>query len=79
MVVMPRPPFLKPLITPGILSVSINCPTLGVSYNWNRVMYVWSFVPAYVTSLGAQMVKNLPAMEESGFNPWVRKILWSRK
>ena len=79
MLVMPRPPFLKSLITPGILSVSINCPTLGVSYNWNRVMYVWSFVPAYVTSLGAQMVKNLPAMEESGFNPWFRKILWSRK
>ena len=25
------------------------------------------------------MVKNLPAMQEPGFNPWVRKILWRRK
>ena len=22
------------------------------------------------------MVKNLPAMQETGFNPWVRKIPW---
>ena len=27
-------------------------------------------------SLVAQMVKNLPAMQEAGFNPWVGKILW---
>ena len=28
----------------------------------------------------AQMVKNLPAMQErSGFDPWVRKITWIRK
>ena len=25
------------------------------------------------------MVKNLPAMQETGFNPWVEKIPWSRK
>ena len=25
------------------------------------------------------MVKNLPAMQETGFDPWVRKIPWSRK
>ena len=24
----------------------------------------------------AQMVKNLPAMQEPGFNPWVGKIPW---
>ena len=29
-------------------------------------------------SLVAQMVKNLPAKQETGFNPWVRKILWRR-
>ena len=69
MVVTPCPPFLKPLITPGVLSVSMNCPALSVSYNWNRVMYVWSFVSAYVTSLGAQMVKNLPAMQEIRVQP----------
>ena len=26
----------------------------------------------------AQMVKNLPAMQEPGFNPWVGKIPWRR-
>ena len=26
-----------------------------------------------------QMVKNLPAMQETGFDPWVRKIPWRRK
>ena len=36
-------------------------PALGVSYNWNRAMYVWSSVSAYVTSLGAWTIKNLPA------------------
>ena len=27
----------------------------------------------------AQMVKNLPAIQETGFNPWVGKIPWRRK
>ena len=26
----------------------------------------------------AQTVKNLPAMQETGFDPWVGKILWRR-
>ena len=25
------------------------------------------------------MVKNLPIMQETGFDPWVKKILWRRK
>ena len=29
-------------------------------------------------SLVAQLVKNLPAMWETGFNPWVGKIPWRR-
>ena len=29
-------------------------------------------------SLGAQTVKNLPAMRRWGFDPWVRKIPWRR-
>ena len=28
--------------------------------------------------LVAQLVKNLPAMQETGFNSWVRKIPWKR-
>ena len=27
----------------------------------------------------AQMVRNLPAVQETGFNPWVRKIGWRRE
>ena len=27
----------------------------------------------------AQMVKNLPAMKEPGFNPWVGKMPWRRE
>ena len=30
-------------------------------------------------SLVAQMVKNLPAMQETGFDLWVGKIPWRRK
>ena len=29
-------------------------------------------------SLVAQMVKHLPTMWETGFDPWVGKILWRR-
>ena len=30
-------------------------------------------------SLMSQTVKNLPAMQETQFNPWIRKIPWRRK
>ena len=30
-------------------------------------------------SLVAQMVKNLPAVQETWFNPWVRKISWRKE
>ena len=33
----------------------------------------------YMASLIAQLVKNLPAEQETQFNPWVRKIPWRRK
>ena len=29
--------------------------------------------------LVAQMIKNLPAMQETKFDPWVRKIHWRRE
>ena len=32
----------------------------------------------YVTSLVAQLVKNLPAMQETRFDPWVGRIHWRR-
>ena len=36
-------------------------------------------VPPSVASLVAQMVKRLPAMRKTEFDPWVRKIPWKRK
>ena len=33
----------------------------------------------YGASLVAQMVKNLPTIWETGFDPWVGKILWRRE
>ena len=33
----------------------------------------------YMASLIAQLVKNLPAEQETRFNPWVRKIPWRGK
>ena len=37
------------------------------------------FINEPVASLVAQMVKSLSAMQETGFNLWVRKIPWIRK
>ena len=31
------------------------------------------------TSLVTQTVKNLPAVQEPGFNPWIGNIPWRRK
>ena len=31
------------------------------------------------TSLVAQTIKNLPAVQETGFNPWAGKIPWRRE
>ena len=32
----------------------------------------------YISPLVAQTVKNPPAMQRPGFDPWVGKILWRR-
>ena len=50
----------------------------GLSY---RTEYEWT-VPAHLGLPGDSVVKNLPASrrcKRHGFNPWVRKIPWSRK
>ena len=38
-----------------------------------------SFNLYHVSSPVAQLVKNLPAMLKTGFDPWVGKILWRRE
>ena len=40
-------------------------------FNWRIVTLKWA-------SLIAQLVKNLPAMQETQFNSWVGKIHWKR-
>ena len=44
-------------------------PGEGIGY---PLQYSW-------TSLVAHLVKNPPAMQETGFNPWVGKIRWRRE
>ena len=44
-------------------------PGEGIGY---LLLYSWA-------SLVAKMVKNLPAIQETWFDPWVGKILWRRK
>ena len=51
---------MQEILIPG----SGRTPGEGIGY---PLQYSW-------TSLVAQMVKNLPAMWEIGFNPWVGKI-----
>ena len=40
--------------------------------DWAKLMYVWA-------SLVTQLVKNPPAVQETGFNPWAGNIPWSRE
>ena len=41
-------------------------------------LYVYLFFSKKTASLIAQLVKNLPAMQETQFNSWVGKIHWRR-
>ena len=46
------------------------------------ILYLKEFEAAYrnyEASLVAQTVKDPPAMQETGFNPWVGKIPWRRE
>jgi hypothetical protein len=50
------------------------------SFNISSLIWVFSNgVSVLWASLVAQMVKNLPTMQATGFNSWIRKIPWRRK
>ena len=53
---------------PGSIPESGRSPGEGIGY---PVQHSWA-------SLVAQMVKNLPALRDTGFDPWVGKIPWRR-
>ena len=54
---------------PGSIPGSGRSPGEGIGY---PLQYYWA-------SLVAQLLKNLPAMWETGFDPWVGKIPWRRE
>ena len=54
---------------PGSIPGLGRSPGKGIGYT---LQYSWA-------SLVAQMVKNLPAMRETGFDPCVGKIPWRRE
>ena len=47
--------------------------------NVNIIHHSQDLETTYGASLVAQLVKNLPAVQETRFNPWVGKIGWRRK
>ena len=54
---------------PGLIPGSGRSTGEGIDY---PLLYAWA-------SLVAQLVKNSPAMQETGFDPWVGKIPWRRE
>ena len=61
-----------------IVIFEMSLSALGLSSNNNFLILLEN----YRASLVAQMVKNLPAMQETGeveFDLWVRKIPWRRE
>ena len=54
---------------PGLIPGSRRSAGECIGY---PLQYSWSY-------LVAQLVRNLPAVWETGFNPWVVKIPWRRK
>ena len=42
-------------------------------------MYNYGWFALSWASRVAQMVKNLPAIQETGFNPWAGEIPWRRE
>ena len=49
------------------------------AFFFNGKANICYIISAFRTSLVAQMVKDLLAMQETGFDPWVGKIPWRRK
>ena len=54
-------------------------PLMSANNKANFGLWTALFSPVLNMILVAQMVKHLPAVLETGFDPWVRKILWRRK
>ena len=55
----------------GVAKNQTQLIRLSTQHN-HPLQYSWA-------SLVAQPVKNLPAMWQTGFDPWVEKISWGRE
>ena len=55
---------------PGSIPESGKSPGGGIGY---PLQYSWASLVV------AQLVKNQPAMQETGFDPWIGKIPWRRE
>ena len=59
-------------------NISSQLPYLGGSEKTEKERIMSHILKGSTFSLVAQMVKNMPAMWETGFNIWVGKIPWRR-
>ena len=71
-----HPIFLSPPDTSTADALFLLCPNASFFLELLVFALCFSWVGA---SLVAQLIKNLPIMQETGFDPWVKKILWRRK
>ena len=62
-----------PWLVPHIKRNMSNISSLAIMFSLDTSYQIEG------TSLVAQTVKNLPAMWETGFDPWVGKISWRRQ
>ena len=74
------PSFWCPPAVPGILWLWQHPVSACVfKYLLMRTLVIWFSAHPMGASLVVQMVKNPPAMQRPGFDPWVRKIPWRRE
>ena len=59
-----------------MLPCHVNSAAINIEVHANKAVSKRLIAKIYLV---AQMAKNPPAMQETRFNPWVRKILWRRE
>ena len=59
-----------------LLPCRVNSAAINIGIRANKAVDKRLIAKIYLV---AQMAKNLPAMQETQFNPWDRKILWRRE
>ena len=60
-------------------NIFILCNYNTCSHSILCVLYILHIIHVYLGFPGGSVVKNLPAKQEMGFDPWVGKIPWRKK